>query len=248
MISLDLFHGAKMHTSNYIYHDELQELHGFLAYNSEIKGSRPAVLVVHDWSGRNDFACEKAIVLAEMGYVSFAVDMYGKGQLAETVEEKQALMNPLLSHQALLRQRIKAGLMAACSLSEVDTKRVAIIGFCFGGLCALELARSGASLKGVVSFHGLLHKPGTLKSEPIKAKILALHGYDDPMVPPEKVHEFCQEMTKAKVDWQMHMYGQVQHAFTNPKAHDTQLGTIYNAVAAQRSWQEMSDFLHEILE
>ena len=236
-----------MHTSKNIYHDGQVELHGFVAYNETIKEERPAVLVVHDWSGRNEFACKKAELLAEMGYVGFAIDMYGKGQLGVTTEEKQALMNPLISDQTLLRQRVKAALTAVCSMSEVDNKRIAIIGFCFGGLCALELARSGADLKGVVSFHGLLHKPGTLKSEPIKAKILALHGYDDPMVKPDQVHAFCQEMTGAKVDWQMHMYGHVQHAFTNPQAHDTQLGTIYNAVAAQRSWQAMVNFLHEIL-
>lgn len=155
-------------------------------------------------------------------------------------------MNPLVSDQKLLRRRIQAGLTAACSMSEVDSKRVAVIGFCFGGLCALELARSGADLKGVVSFHGLLHKPGNLKSEPITAKILVMHGYDDPMVQPDQVHEFCNEMTEANVDWQMHMYGHVQHAFTNPLAHDKQLGTIYNEVAAQRSWQSMTNFLQEI--
>lgn len=236
-----------MYTSNYIYRDGEQELHGFLAYDQSIVGSRPAVLVVHDWSGRNEFACTKAKLLADMGYLGFAVDMYGHGKLGSTTEEKQALMMPLVSNQSLLRQRIQAGLAAVCSMTEVDRKQVAIIGFCFGGLCALELARSGADLKGVVSFHGLLHKPGNLKSEPIKAKILALHGYDDPMVQPDMVHAFCNEMTEAHVDWQMHMYGQVQHAFTNPNAHDTQLGTIYNEVAAQRSWQAMHDFLQEIL-
>ncbi|WP_412756954.1 dienelactone hydrolase family protein [Legionella bozemanae] len=235
-----------MHTSNYIYHDNEQELHGFVAYDTSRAEPRPAVLVVHDWSGRNEFACNKAKLLAEMGYIGFAVDLYGGGQLGSTTEEKQALMNPLISDQLLLRRRIQAGLAAVCSMPEVDNKRVAIIGFCFGGLCALELARSGADLKGVVSFHGLLHKPGNLKSEPIKAKILALHGYDDPMVQPDKVHEFCKEMTEANVDWQMHMYGHIQHAFTNPLAHDTQLGTIYNAVAAQRSWEAMIGFLQEI--
>ncbi|WP_115711130.1 dienelactone hydrolase family protein [Legionella sainthelensi] len=235
-----------MHTSNHIYRDGEQELLGFLAYDRSIVGTRPAVLVVHDWSGRNEFACDKAKMLAEMGYIGFAVDMYGQGKLGATVEEKQALMGPLMSQQSLLRQRIKAGLAAVCCVPKVDSKQVAIIGFCFGGLCALELARSGADLKGVVSFHGLLHKPGTLNSEPIKAKILALHGYDDPMVQPEQVHAFCNEMTEANVDWQMHMYGHVQHAFTNPNAHDTQLGTIYNEVAAQRSWQAMSQFLQEI--
>ncbi|MCE0722387.1 MULTISPECIES: dienelactone hydrolase family protein [Legionella] len=236
-----------MHTSNCIYHDNEQELHGFVAYDNARTAPRPAVLVVHDWSGRNEFACNKAKLLAEMGYVGFAVDLYGDGQLGSTIEEKQALMNPLISDQALLRRRIQAGYTAVCSMPEVDNKRVAIIGFCFGGLCALELARSGAELKGVVSFHGLLHKPGNLKSEPIKAKILALHGYDDPMVQPDKVHAFCKEMTEANVDWQMHMYGHVQHAFTNPLAYDTQLGTIYNAVAAQRSWEAMIVFLQEIL-
>ncbi|PWY54674.1 hypothetical protein DGG96_15520 [Legionella qingyii] len=237
-----------MHTSNYIYHDDGQELHGFVAYDKSFAAPRPAVLVVHDWSGRNEFACDKAKLLAEMGYVGFAVDMYGQGKLGSTTEEKQALMTPLISDQALLRRRVQAGLTAVSSMSEVDSKQVAIIGFCFGGMCALELARSGASIKGVVSFHGLLHKPGNLKSEPIKAKILALHGYDDPMVQPDTAQAFCKEMTDANVDWQMHMYGHVQHAFTNPLAHDTQLGTIYNAVAAQRSWQAMSNFLQEILE
>lgn len=235
-----------MHTSNYIYHDGEQELSGFLAYESSVVGTRPAVLVVHDWSGRNEFACNKARLLAEMGYIGFAVDMYGQGKLGTTIEEKQALMNPLVSEQSLLRQRIQAGLAAVCSIPEVDKRQVAVIGFCFGGLCALELARSGADLKGVVSFHGLLHQPGNLKSESIHAKILALHGYDDPMVQPEQVHAFCKEMTEAQVDWQMHMYGHVQHAFTNPSAHDAQLGTIYNEVAAQRSWKAMSDFLQEI--
>jgi dienelactone hydrolase len=99
----------------------------------------------------------------------------------------------------------------------------------------------------VVSFHGLLNKPDELKSGRIKAKILALHGYDDPMVKPEQVNEFCHEMTKAGADWQMHMYGHVQHAFTNPQAHDANLGTVYNEVAAQRSWQAMIDFFNEIL-
>ena len=235
-----------MHTSNYIYHDHGLECHGFAAYDKAFSGPRPTVLVAHDWSGRNEFACEKAKLLAQMGYVGFAIDLYGHGQLGSTTEEKQALMNPLVSEQNLLRRRIQAGLTAACSMPEVDSKRVAIIGFCFGGLCALELARSGADLKGVVSFHGLLHKPGSLKSEPIKAKILALHGYDDPMVPPETVHAFCKEMTDANVDWQMHMYGHVQHAFSNPLAHDMQLGTIYNEVAAHRSWQAMTHFLQDI--
>lgn len=235
-----------MHTSNLIYHDNEQELLGFVAYDNSVAGPRPAVLVVHDWSGRNEFACDKAQLLAQMGYLGFAVDMYGQGKLGSTTEEKKELMHPLISDQAFLRRRVQAGLKAVLSMPEIDRERIAIIGFCFGGLCALELARSGADLKGVVSFHGLLHQPGNLKSESIQAKILVLHGYGDPMVKPDQVHAFCKEMTEANVDWQMHMYGHVQHAFTDPNAHDSQLGTIYNPVAAQRSWQAMTNFLQEI--
>jgi dienelactone hydrolase len=185
-------------------------------------------------------------MLAEMGYVGFALDMFGDARLGTTSEEKSALIEPLVSNQMLLRQRVQAAVDAVFAMPEVDAQRVAIIGFCFGGMCALELARSGADIKGAVSFHGLLHKPGTLKAEQIKAKILALHGYSDPMATPEQVNSFCQEMTEAKVDWQMQMYGLVQHAFTNPQAHDAQLGLVYNATAAKRSWVAMTNFLQEI--
>lgn len=236
-----------MHTANYIYQQDGHELHGFIAYDSSIKETRPAVLVAHDWSGRNEFACQKAIALAEMGYVGFALDMFGDARIGSTTEEKSALIQPLVSNQELLRQRVQAALDTVRAIPEVDSQRIAIIGFCFGGMCALELARSGADIKGAVSFHGLLHKPGSLKSTPIKAKILALHGYEDPMATPQQADAFCQEMTEAKVDWQMHMYGLVQHAFTNPNAHDTQLGLIYNAAAAKRSWTAMNNFLQEIL-
>jgi len=185
--------------------------------------------------------------LAELGYIGFALDMYGQGQLGVTNEEKMALMQPLVTDRSLLRDRVRAAFNAVSVLAEVDTSRIAIIGFCFGGLCALDLARSGADIKGAVSFHGLLNRPENLKSETIKAKILALHGYEDPMVSPDNVHSFCQEMTAAKVDWQVHMYGHIQHAFSNPDAHDSAAGLVYNATAADRSWQAMKNFFSEIL-
>jgi dienelactone hydrolase len=237
-----------MNTTNYIYHQGGEELHGFVAANQGTKSPAPAVIVAHDWSGRGAFACEKATMLSEMGYVGFALDMYGQAKLGTTTEEKSKLMNPFMENQSLLRARVRAALDAVRSLPEVDKQRIAIIGFCFGGLCALELARSGADIQGAVSIHGLLHQPGTMKSEQIKAKILALHGYDDPMARPEQVKAFCEEMTQAEVDWQVHMYGLVQHAFTNPKAHDTKLGLIYNEKAAQRSWQSMTNFLKELFD
>lgn len=235
-----------MHTSNYLYHHGEQELHGFLAYDDTNDKPRPAVLVAHDWSGRNDFACEKAVMLAKMGYLGFAVDMYGQGRLGASTHEKMGLMEPLANDRQLLRDRICAAYDALISMSEVDEKRIAAIGFCFGGMCALDLARSGAELRGVVSFHGLLNKP-TLPNEKIHAKILALHGYDDPMVTPEQVQKFCQEMTQANVDWQVYMYGNTQHAFSNPHAHDHQLGTVYNPKAERRALQAMTNFLHEVL-
>lgn len=235
-----------MQQANYSYYHDEQALHGYLAYDESIDAPRPAVLVVHDWSGRNHFACKKAEQLAQMGYVGFAMDVFGDGRQGESLEEKSALIAPFLDDRRLLRDRLKAGVDAVCQIPQVDSQRIAVIGFCFGGLCALDLARSGANLKGVVSFHGLLNRPENLANERIKASVLALHGFDDPMVPPQQVEDFCDEMTKAEVDWQIHMYGNTKHAFTNPEAHDEQLGTVYDAKAQQRSWLAMKDFLNEM--
>lgn len=236
-----------MHTKTIHYHHEAQELHGFIAYDAKDERPRPAVLVVHDWSGRNAFACEKAVMLAEMGYVGFAVDMYGEGRLGDTTAEKMALMQPFIAKRDFLALRIRAAYDALLALSVVDKERIAVIGFCFGGLCALDLARSGAKLRGVVSFHGLLHKPEDLPKKPIHASMLILNGYDDPMVTPTQVNQFCQEMTDAGVDWQVHQYGGTQHAFTNPEAHDASMGTVYNDRASIRAHRSMANFLEEIL-
>ena len=236
-----------MYTSNYIYHHGEQEMHGYVAYNDDGK-QRPAVLIVHDWSGRNEFVCNKALMMANLGYVGFAIDMYGHGRIGETTDEKLALMQPLVNDRLLLRDRVTAALDALITMDEVDDSRIAAIGFCFGGLCVLDLARSGASILGAVSFHGLLGAPLDLPSNTIKAKILALHGYDDPMVSQLQVNDFCQEMTKASVDWQIHMYGHTQHAFSNPEAHDKVLGTIYNPDAERRSLQSMTNFLEELFD
>ena len=235
-----------MHSSTHIYHHGEHELHGYLTYDNNHNIQRPAVLVIHDWSGRNEFSCQKATFLAELGYIGFAVDMYGAGRLGETVQEKQMLMQPLVHDRQLLRERIHTALNAIQQLPMVDKTRIAVMGFCFGGLCALDLARSGADVAGVISVHGLLNKPENIANQTIKAKILALHGFDDPMVTPTDVTIFCQEMTQAGVDWQMHMYGQTKHAFTNPLAHDQALGTVYNAQAADRAMRLIVDFLDEL--
>ncbi len=235
-----------MAISNCIYHHGDLELHGYLTSADQTLAPKPAVIVIHDWSGRNDFACQKADLIANLGYIGFAADMYGLGRIGETTEAKLAFMQPLIQNRFLLRSRVQAALDTLSLMPQVDQQRIAVIGFCFGGLCALDLARSGAKISGVVSFHGLLNKPSDIPNQTIHAKILALHGYQDPMVQPEQVHAFCQEMTEAEIDWQIHMYGQIKHAFTNPSAHDLDAGLIYNRVATQRAIQSMVHFLEEV--
>jgi len=231
-------------TINYVDDDTLLE--GFFAYDDNFSDRRPAVLIAHAWGGRDDFVKQKAEQLAAMGYFAFALDMYGEGKTGATNEEKMALMQPFMEDRAVLQKRINAALYAVTLLPWVDDKQIAAIGFCFGGLCALDLARSGANIKGAVSFHGLLNKPKFIADKAISAKVLALHGYDDPMNPPTLLDAFADEMTALNVDWQLHSYGNTQHAFTNPLANDPELGLIYNATAEQRAWLSMQNFLSEI--
>ncbi len=235
-----------MRTEQIEYQDENQSCQGYLAMPESDQARLPVVLIVHDWSGRNEFACQKAESIAQLGYIGFALDVYGDGKVGTTLEEKQALIGPFIEDRQFLLKRLEAGLKALEQIPNADLNRVAIIGFCFGGLCALDLARSGANLVGAVSFHGLLNKPDWSRREKIDAKILVLHGYDDPMVSPEAVQEFCQEMTQANADWQVHMYGLTKHAFSNPAANDDKLGTVYNPIAEKRSWQSMENFLKDI--
>lgn len=220
-------------------------LEAFFAFDDAHSERRPAVMINHTWVGRDAFVAEKAQKLAELGYVGFAVDMYGKGVLGSGPEENMRLMQPFMQDRAMLQQRMKAALLAVKLLPWVDDGKIAAIGFCFGGLCVLDLARTGADIKGVVSFHGLLGAPGNIQGNQIKAKVLALHGHDDPMVPPDQVLAFEQEMTEAGADWQLHAYGNTMHAFTNPNANDPSFGTVYQANADRRSWQAMQNFLAE---
>lgn len=230
------------------YHDQDQTLEAYCVFEENNPNQRPVILVAHDWSGKNNFACEKANQLAELGYVGFAIDMYGNGKQGETNEEKSKLIQPFMEDRHLLQKRILAALDAAKNIPEVNTAKIGAIGFCFGGLCVLDLARSGADIAGVVSFHGLLNAPEKLPRHLIKAKILALHGYADPMVPPDLLLKFAAEMTAAEADWQIHAYGNTLHAFTNPKADDLDFGTVYNAKADRRSWMAMKNFFDEIFD
>jgi len=223
-------------------------LEAFFAFDDSFSDRRPAVLINHAWGGRDDFVAEKAKKIAALGYFGFAVDMYGKGVLGSSPEENAKLMQPLMDDRAMLQQRMKAALYAVRLLPWVDDSKIAAIGFCFGGLCSLDLARTGADLKGVVSFHGLLGAPDNTQGNAIKAKVLALHGHDDPMVSSEQVLAFEQEMTKAGADWQLHTYGNTMHAFTNPVANDPAFGTVYQSDADRRSWIAMKNFLSEVFD
>lgn len=235
-----------MITKTIDYQDGDTQLEGYLAYN-ETGAPLPAVLVAHDWSGRREFACKAAERIAAMGYAGFALDMYGKGIFGRDgdTEGNAALMNPYASDRILLRQRINAALRAVRAFSQVDAARIAAMGYCFGGMCVLELARSGADVAGVISIHGIF-APGNAANEKISAKVLCLHGHDDPMVPPEQVLAFEKEMTDAGVDWQMHVYGGTQHAFTNPAANNPDFGTVYKEVAEKRAYQSVANFLNEL--
>jgi dienelactone hydrolase len=221
-------------------------LDAFFAFDDELTERRPTVLISHMWDGRSEFVAEKAKKLAELGYVGFALDMYGKGILGENAEQNMALMQPFISNRAMLQQRIKAALSAVKLLPWVDDGKIAAIGFCFGGLCVLDLARTGADIKGVVSFHGLLDIAKDTQTQPIKAKMLVLHGHDDPMVSPQQLSDFQDEMSQAGADWQVHSYGHTVHAFTNPLANNPDSGAFYQADADRRSWQAMQNFLVEV--
>ncbi len=230
---------------NIEYRDGDVLLEGFYAYDDKLTEKRPAVLVAHDWSGKNEFACHKAEKLAELGYVGFALDMFGKGVSGKTKEEKTALITPFMQDRGKLQQRILAAFDTVKKLDTVATSHIGAIGFCFGGLCVLDLARCGAEVQGVVSFHGLLNAPDNIANPVITSKVLVLHGFDDPMVTSDQVIKFGEEMTDAKVDWELNIYGNAMHAFTNPQANDPAFGTLYEKKADARSWIAMREFFKE---
>lgn len=228
------------------YLDENVLLEGFFAYDDAIQGIRPVVLIHHAWGGRDEFVADKAKKLAELGYLAFAVDMYGKGVRGSSPEQNAQLMQPFMQDRAKLQKRVLAALSNVKLLPWADNAKIAAMGFCFGGLCVLDLARTGADLRGVASFHGLLAPPANIPHPQIKAKILLMHGHDDPMGSPEQMLALQVELTNAGADWQTHIYGGTVHAFTNPVANDPAFGTVYNAQADKRSWITMQNFFEEI--
>ena len=221
-------------------------LEGYLAWDDTNGDQRPGVLISHAWAGRSEFEEGKAESLAELGYAGFAIDLYGKGVRGTNAEENGALMQPLLDDRATLQRRMKLALEQVRKQEVVDPSRVAAMGFCFGGLSVLDLARTGADLAGVASFHGLFNAPGNTGGNRISAKVLVMHGWDDPMATPDQVLSLADELNEMGADWQIHGYGNTMHAFTNPAANDPEFGTVYNAQADRRSWQSLQLFLAEI--
>lgn len=238
---------AAVKTQTIDYEHGVVKLQGFLAYDDAQSGLRPAVLVTHDWTGHNEYARRRAVQLAELGYVGFALDMYGQGVLLKDPQQASAKASTFKKDRHLTRVRMNAALAVVRQQPMVDPKRVAVMGYCFGGLCALELARSGAEIVGCVSFHGDLSSPHPEDARNVKCPVLALHGADDPHVPPDQVAAFEDEMRKTGVDWQLVAYGNAVHSFTNPAAgNDKSRGNAYDAKADARSWEELKRFLAEV--
>ena len=229
------------------YRDGPTVLEGFFCHDDSRPGPLPALLIGHEWGGRGEFVERKARRLAWHGFATFALDMFGKGRRGTTSAECTALISPFVQDRALLARRVTAALTTVKELPEVDARRTSALGFCFGGMCVLDLARSGADVRGVVSVHGLLKPTGLSSPGKISAKILVLHGYDDPLSPPEDVLGLTKELSAAGADWQLHAYGNTMHSFTNPHANDRASGLVYDEVADRRSWHALLQFLDEVL-
>jgi dienelactone hydrolase len=238
---------GKIVTQTVPYKQDNTELQGFLAYDDSVKGKRPGVLVVHEWWGLNNFAKKTAERLAKMGYVAFAADMYGQGKVTKNPEEARVWATEVRGNTPLMRARAQAGLKVLAQNKLVDPHKLAAIGFCFGGTAVLELAYSGADVRGVVSFHGGLTAPKPEDLKNIKASILVLHGADDTHVTPEAIAAFEDGMRQAKADWQMVLFGGAVHGFSNPENKGSKLpGVGYDAKAAARSFKYMEIFFKEI--
>ena len=237
---------ARVKTQSIEYDHNGVTLEGFAAFPPG-NGPFPGVLIVHQWKGLSDFEMGIAQRLAEQGFVAFAADVYGKGIRPSTMQQAGEQAGMYRADRQLMRGRVQAGLDLLKGLPDVDSSMTAAIGYCFGGGCVLELARGGAVLKGVVSFHGNLDTPDPADANKINCSVLVLHGADDPHVPPEQVTAFADEMRSAGVDWQFTEYGGAVHAFTDHRLpSDPSTGAAYHEQAAKRAWQAMLSFFDEL--
>lgn len=238
---------AEVVTKTVEYHDGDTVLKGYLAYDNSTEAKRPGVLVVPQWKGLSDYEKGRAEQLAALGYVAFAVDMYGDGVVAKDHQEAAKLSGVYRDDRTKMRERARAGYEVLKNDPLVHPEKMAAIGYCFGGTTVLEMARAGFDLKGVVSFHGGLDTPTPAEPGAVKAKVLVLHGADDPHSGPESVSKFEDEMRRAGADWQVVLFGGAQHGFTIPSVDEEKLpGVAYNEKADKRSWAMMKQFFDEI--
>lgn len=227
------------------YQDSEKTFEGVVAFDDKNERKVPIVMIAHAYGGQSKFEENKAIELAKLGYVGFAIDVYGKGVRANSPEEAKELMDTLNADRNLLLERMKTSLRVAKSIDVGDENNIGAIGFCFGGKCVLDLARSGEKIKGIVSFHGVFDAPSPKKENKIETPILILHGWDDPLAKPNDVIKLTQELTNKKAEWEFIAYGHTGHAFTNPNAKFPKKGMLYNEEVAKKSWSRMKTFFKE---
>lgn len=230
------------------YRHDGETFEGLFVRDTEVTSERPGILVAHTIRGRTAFEEEKARLLAELGYVALAADVYGKDRIGGDLDDCARMMEALKADRPLLQGRLHAALDTLARQQEADAARLAAIGYCFGGLCVLDIARTRADVSGVASFHGLLSPPGNTASKRAAAKVLVMHGWDDPLAPPDDVIALGRELSAMQADWQLHAYGNVRHAFTNPAADASSGVTVYNAAADRRSWLALQNFLSELFD
>jgi len=222
-------------------------LRGYLVYDDKTSDKQPGVVVVPEWWGLTNYEKHRAEQLAELGYVALAADIYGDGQTTDDPKEAGKMAGKFRGDRKLMRDRVRAALDTLKAQPQVDPSKTAAIGYCFGGSCVLELARSGADVNGVVSFHGALDTPMPAKKGDVKAKILVLHGADDPMVSQEQVQAVEKEFTDAGADLKVVQYPGAVHAFSNPDADKHNIkGVAYNKEADEKSWQAMKELFEQI--
>ncbi len=238
---------AKVQSTVVPYTYEETAFEGFLAWDDSVKGKRPGILVVHEWWGLNDYARSRAEQLAGLGYVAFAVDMYGKGKVTTHPEKAGEWAKLTTSHVGEWLGRAQEGLKLLQADPNVDPTRLAAVGYCFGGATVMQLVYGGVPVKGVVSFHGSLPLPNNSQTIPNSAKVLIAHGASDPFLTEDHIRKFKAALDLAEIDWQMMIYGGAQHSFTNPSADQYGLnGAKYDKQADRRSWGHMKNFFDEL--
>lgn len=230
------------------YQDGETRLQGYLVWDDSQTGRRPGVLVVHEWWGLNDYARQRARQLAELGYVAFALDMYGAGKVTRHPDQAGSWMKEIRNNNRQWVTRAETGLSVLKRRPEVDPQRLAAIGYCFGGATVLQMAYSGLDLDAVVSFHGSLPVPQESQLKQIQASILVAHGSADPFVPREAATTLINALDRAGVDWELAMFGNTRHGFTNPSAAEYGMEALaYNRQADRRSWAMMRELFDEVL-